>query len=162
MNNGSVVLSGEKEKSTVKQRAAICMLDGTVRHGTVVAAMKEDAAVPLPAEISGEEKQFYFEFDDDCQRVALKMDLVKAIHIGEGEPELHTSPRFFDSAPIPSSLWVRAAFFNGEIVEGMIANTWSAFNGPLVELRLSGEQFYQKQVLIPRTSIAELQVITTR
>jgi len=156
------VLSGEKEKSTVKHRVAVCMLDGTVRHGTMEAAMKEDAGLPLPAEISGENKLFYFESDDDCQRVVLKMDLVKAIHIGEGEPELHTSPRFFDSAPIPSSLWVRAVFFNGEIVEGMIANTWSAFNGPLLELRLSGEQFYQKQVLIPRTSIAELQVITTR
>jgi len=162
LNDCSVVLSGEKEKSTVKHRVAVCMLDGTVRRGTMEAAMKEDAGLPLPAEISGENKLFYFESDDDCQRVVLKMDLVKAIHIGEGEPELHTSPRFFDSAPTPSSLWVRAVFFNGEIVEGMIANTWSAFNGPLLELRLSGEQFYQKQVLIPRTSIAELQVITTR
>ena len=162
MNDGSVVLSGEKGKSTVKHRVAICMLDGTVRHGAVEATMKEDAAMPLPAELSGEDKQFYFESDDSCQRVVLKMDSVKAIHIGEGEPELHTSPRFFDSAPIPSSLWVRVVFFNGEIVEGMIANTWSAFNGPLLELRLSGEPFYQKQVLIPRTSIAELQVITTR
>jgi hypothetical protein len=162
LNDGSVALSREKEKSTVKQRVAICMLDGTVRHGTVEVAVKEDAAVPLPGEISGEDKRFYFESDDNCQRVVLKMDLVKAIHIGEGEPELHTSPRFFDSAPIPSSLWVRVAFVNGEIVEGMIANTWSAFNGPLLELRLSGEQFDQKQVLIPRTSIAELQVITTR
>lgn len=162
MNDGSIVRSGEKEKSTVKHRVAICMLDGTVRHGTVESAMKEDAAVPLPAETSGEDRQFYFEYDDNCQRVVLKMDLVKAIHIGDGEPELHTSPRFFDSAPIPSSLWVRAAFFNGEIVEGMIANTWSAFNSPLLELRLSGEQFCQKHVLIPKTSIAELQVITTR
>ena len=162
MNDRLMVLSGEKEKSTVKYRAAICMLDGTVRHGTVEAAMKEDAPMPLPADVSGEDKEFYFESDDNCQRIVLKMDLVKAIHIGDGEPELHTSPRFFDSAPIPSSLWVRAVFFNGEIVEGMIANTWSAFNGPLLEICLSGDQLYQKQVLIPRTSIAELQVITTR
>ena len=161
MNDGSV-LPGENEKSAVKHRVAICMLDGTVQYGAVEAAIKEDAALPSPTEISCEGKQFYFESDDNCQRVALKMDSVKAIHIGEGEPELHTSPRFFDSAPVPSSLWVRVVFFNGDVVEGMIANTWSAFNGPLLEICLSGEQYYQKQVLIPRTSIAELQVITTR
>jgi hypothetical protein len=135
------------------------MLDGTVWHGTLEATKP----VTWPGERSGEDKQFYFESDGSDQRVVLEMESVKAIHVGaEGESEVQTGPRFFDCAPIPSSLWVRASFVDGEIVEGMIANTWAAFNGALLELHLSGEQFDQKQVLIPRTSIAELQVITTR
>lgn len=146
----------------MKHRTVICMLDGAVRQGTVETAAREDHSV-VAGQMLGDNKQLYFESTDGNQRGMIEMDSVKAIYLGdEIESGLQSSPRFFDCAPIPSSLWVRTHFVDGEIVEGMIANAWSAFNGDLVELRVPGQQVDHKQVLIPRTSIAELQVIATR
>jgi hypothetical protein len=51
---------------------------------------------------------------------------------------------------------------DGEIVEGMIANTLSAITGPVLELQLPGAQSDHRQVLIPRAAIAQIHVITTR
>jgi hypothetical protein len=120
---------------------------------------KDDAADP--GRIPHDDEQLYFESSDNAQRGAINIHSVKAIYVG-AETEPHPAPRFFDSAPIPSSLWVRIAFLDGEILEGMIANAWSAFSGSLLELGLPSQSSEQKQVLIPRTSIAELQVIATR
>jgi hypothetical protein len=143
----------------VKHRTVICMLDGAVWRGTVETAPRETAA----AQMLGDNKQLYFESTDGDQRGMVEMDSVKAIYVGdEMESVLQSSPRFFDCAPIPSSLWVRTHFVDGEIVEGMIANAWAAFSGDLLELRVPGQQVDHKQVLIPRTSIADLQVIATR
>jgi hypothetical protein len=135
------------------------MLDGTMWRGTVETGHK----VAGPGQMFGDGKQLYFESDHDKYRGTLNLDAVKAIYIGaEDESGLPVAPRFFDAAPIPASLWVRVRLIDGEIVEGMIANAWSAFSGELLELRLPGEQYDQRQMLIPRTSIAELHVITIR
>lgn len=88
---------------------------------------------------------------------------VTEIHFGdEAEREILQAPRFFDAAPIPGSLWVRVSFVDGKVVEGMIANSWSSFHGDLLEVRLLDQQGEERRIQIPRTSIAELQVITTR
>jgi hypothetical protein len=147
----------------VKHRTVICMLNGAIWRGTVEAAVIDHAVPTAPGKMLGEYKQLYFESSDGALRELIDMDAVKAIYYGaEVESEAEAGPRFFDSAPIPSSLWVRTAFLDGEIVEGMIANEWSALNGALLELHVPSQELDRKQVLIPRTSIAELQVITTR
>ncbi|HEX5234135.1 MAG TPA: hypothetical protein VFW25_02265 [Silvibacterium sp.] len=91
------------------------------------------------------------------------MSSIKTIHVGVGTgDELLSGPRFFDSAPIPSFLWVRIALLDGEIVEGMTANSWSALSGALIQLQVPTQPPRQEHLLIPRSSIAELQIITTR
>lgn len=143
----------------MKYNAVVRMLDGTVLQGTVETGQK----VAGPGQMFGDGKHLYFESTDDRYRGTIHLDAVKAIYIGaEDESELPTAPRFFDTAPIPASLWVRASLIDGEVVEGMIANAWFAFSGALLELRLPSEQYDQRQMLIPRTSIAELHVITIR
>lgn len=147
----------------MKHTAVICMLDGATWHGTVETAPKDYDASPGAETIFGDDEEFYFESSDGERCGVFGIDSLKAIYLGdEIEPGLQSSPRFFDAAPIPTSLWVRASFVDGEIIEGMIANSWSAFSGPMLELQLPVEQSNQRRVLIPRASIAELQVITTR
>jgi hypothetical protein len=149
--------------SLVKHQTVIRMLDGAIWRGTIETAGKDPVSAVEPGRLFGDDERFYFESCDGGQNGMIKMDSVKAIYVSdEVDSELHTGMRFFDSAPIPRSLWVRAAFPDGEIVEGMIANAWSAFNSPLIQLHLPGQALDQREVLIPRTSIAELQVITTR
>lgn len=138
--------------------AVVRMLDGTLWRGTVESGHKAAG----PGQMFGDGKQLYFESDDDKYRGTIDLDSVKAIYIGAVDESELQAPRFFDAAPIPASLWVRARLIDGEIVEGMIANAWSAFSGALLELLLPGEPYDQRQMLIPRTSIAELHVITIR
>ena len=139
------------------------MLDGSVRYGSIGLRNGDSGSGPVPTRITGDARQIYFESSDGEHCGVLDMSCVKAIYIGDrAEPGLQNSPRFFDSAPIPASLWVRAALLDGEIVEGMIANTWSAIAGQVLELHLPGDQSNHRQVLIPRCAIAQLQVITTR
>lgn len=135
------------------------MLNGAEWQGIV----ETGRTVAGPGRMFGDDKQFYFESDDDKHRGMIDMDSVKMVYIGvEDDSELLAAPRFFDAAPIPSSLWVRATLIDGEIVEGMIANAWSALSGPALELRLPGAEGDQRQLVIPRTSVAEFHVITTR
>jgi hypothetical protein len=147
----------------VRHQAVICMLDGAVWQGTVEAGDKDDDSVPVWSGMVSDDDGLIFESNDGEQRCSIELQLVKSIYFGTWvETELQSSPRFFDSAPIPSSLWVRIAFADGEIVEGMIANGWSSINGPLIELLIPGQQIDKRQILIPRSSIAEMRVITTR
>jgi hypothetical protein len=139
------------------------MLDGAVWHGTVDGSVTDNGVASAPGQMLGDNKQIYFESNDGKQSGMIEMDAVKAIYVGtEVGSEIRPGPRFFDCAPIPSSLWVRTAFVDGEVVEGMIANAWSAFSAAVIRLHLPGQRIDQSEVLIPRTSIAELQVITTR
>ena len=135
------------------------MLDGVVHHGRVELPAKDiDSADPRHGK-----NKLYFESGHSGEPVVIEIDSVKAVYLGGNtESESHAGVRFFDSAPIPSSLWVRIVFVDGEVVEGMIANAWSAFSSPFLHLHLPGQAFGCKEVLIPRTSIVELQVITTR
>jgi len=151
-----------KVKSLVKHQTVIRMLDGAVLRGTVKTAVKDEDSTAIAGKPFGDDERFYFE-SSDGQSGLIKMDAVKAIYLSaEFDSELQDGLRFFDSAPIPHVLWVRAAFLDGEVVEGMITNAWSAFSGALIQLRLPGHEFDQKEILIPRSSIAELQVIATR
>jgi hypothetical protein len=134
------------------------MLDGAVCRGRVEPAYGDAAS----ADPDGQSR-FYFESGNGGEPSVIEMGSVKAVYLGgNAESEPHAGVRFFDSAPIPSSLWVRIAFADGEVVEGMIANAWSAFSGPLLHLHLPSQAFGYKEVLIPRTSVMKLQVITTR
>lgn len=147
----------------MKYKAVVCMLDGAMWHGTVEAAFRDQDIGTTPGEIFGQDRQLYFESSDGERCGVFGVDSVKAIYLGTDiEPGDEVSPRFFDAAPIPPSLWVRVTFVDGEVVEGMIANSWSAFNGTLLELNLPIEPSDQRRVLIPRSSIGALQVITTR
>lgn len=147
----------------MRHRAVLCMLDGAVLYGTIGLSNGDSSKRPEPGELAGDAKQIYFESADGGHCGMIDTSSVKAIYIGDrDEPDLHGSPRFFDSAPIPASLWVRASLVDGEVVEGMIANAWSAISGPVLELHLPGSQSGHRKVLIPRTAITKLQVITTR
>lgn len=138
------------------------MLNGAIHRGRVETAPKDGASVS-PNQIAGDLSQFYLESNDGEECCAVDMDSVKAIYIGNNsDSDPLAGIRFFDSAPIPASLWVRIAFCDGEVLEGMIANSWSAFSSPFIRLQLNGQPFGQKEILIPRTSLADLKVITTR
>lgn len=144
-------------------RSVVCMLDGSVRCGTIVRSIGSSEKGPEPVRVNGDAKQIYFEPSDGEQCGTIDMSSVKAIYIGDrAEPGLQSSPRFFDSAPIPASLWVRVTLVDGEVVEGMMPNAWSAISGPVLELHLPGAQSGYRQVLMPRNAITKLQVITTR
>lgn len=139
------------------------MLDGSVQYGTIGIDIGNSEKGPWAARVNGDAKQIYFESSDGEQSGAIDMSCVKAIYIGDrSEPDLQSSPRFFDFAPIPGSLWVRVTLVGGEVVEGMIPNAWSAISAPVLELHLPGASSDQRQVLMPRTAIVKLQVITTR
>ena len=57
---------------------------------------------------------------------------------------------------------MKIAFADGEVLEGMIANAWSAFSGTMLEVYPLDHSSESNRVLIPRGSVAELQVIATR
>ena len=146
----------------MEHSALVCMLDGSIRYGTVRTSVETRELGDERVQVTNEE-QVYFDSSDGKQSSLIDMDSVKAIFLGdESKLDQHASLRFFDSVPIPFSLWVRAALVGGEIVEGMLENTWRSFTGAVLELHLPGSRSDSKRVLIPRTSIAQLQVITTR
>lgn len=147
----------------MRHQAVICMLDGAVWQGTVEAEDTDDDSFPIWSGMVSDDKTLNFQSNDGEQRCLIGLQHVKSIYFGSWiETELQSSPRFFDSAPIPSSLWVRIAFADGEIVEGMIANGWSSINGAILELLIPGQHLDKRQILIPRSSIAEMRIITTR
>lgn len=152
-----------KEGSIVKHQAVVCMLDGEVWHGTMESPTTEVAGARGHEEKAGNGHKLYFEPHDGGEPRFFAMSSIKTIHMGlEAGSELLSGPRFFDSAPIPSSLWVRIALLDGEVVEGMIANSWTTLSGPLIQLQLPSRPQSHEHLLIPHSSISELQVITTR
>lgn len=136
----------------MKRRAVLFMRNGAVRSG----------ALETEEQSTGASSQIHFEPDNETRAEVIDLDSVKAISVGDTGLELQNFPRFFDTAPIPSFLWVRATLTDGQIVEGMISNSWDVLNGALLELSLPSPDSEPRQVLIPRSSLAELQVITTR
>jgi hypothetical protein len=106
---------------------------------------------------------FHFRSADGDQSGPVRFETVKAVYLNvDREPDSESSPRFFDSAPVASFLWVRATLIDGEIVEGMVQNNWLTFSSPLMALTLPSERVEPIQILIPHTSIAQFVVITTR
>lgn len=139
------------------------MLDGTVLKGTVKTAGNDLAEMPITGKLPDDSGQFYFECSNGEHSGMIRTDSVKVICVGaEAEVELHSGLRFFDSAPAPGFLWVRVGFPDGEILEGLVANEWASLSDSLIRLHLPSQRPGQKDVLIPRTSIRQLQVITTR
>lgn len=140
------------------------MLDGSVRQGVLDASRKEDGTFFAVADANtGGGEQLYFESENGEHNFSVNLNSVKAIYIGSDvADDTQDSPRFFDSAAIPASLWVRAVLDDGQIVEGMIANAWSALTGSILQLHLPGHESNHRQVLIPRSSIVQFQVITVR
>jgi Family of unknown function (DUF6982) len=145
----------------VKNQTLIQMLDGTVLRGTIETENENPAGIP--DELLGDGQRFYFESLDGGHSGVIRTDSVKAIYVGtETDGEIEDGLRFFDSVPTPGMLWVRVAFLDGEVIEGMIANRWSSFCDSLIRLHLPSQSLGQKDILIPRTSISQFQVITTR
>ena len=106
---------------------------------------------------------FPFEPADGNARFSIPIDEIRAIYLGaDGELDSHGSLRFFDAVPVPAFLWVRLTFMDGEVLEGMVKNHFSAFNDPLISLSIPDPSAEQIPVLVPRCVVAELQVITTR
>lgn len=128
------------------------MRNGAVRSGTL----------EIEERLSGAGGQIHFEPDNETGIEMVDLDSVKAISVGDNGLELQNAPRFFDTALIPCFLWVRAALTDGQIVEGMISNSWDVLSGALLELHVPSLDSEPRRVLIPRSSIAQLQVITTR
>ena|ERR1700739_251650 len=139
------------------------MLDGSVRRGILNADLRGQIFPLSGVNPALSAERFHCESGDEKDTDLIRFDAVKSIYLNvEHESEVETILRFFDSVPIPSFLWVRATIIDGEIVEGMTPNHWTTFSGPLLSLSLPDQRPDQLQALIPRTSIAELQVITTR
>lgn len=128
------------------------MTNGVVRSGTLEIEEQPSAAG----------SQVHFEPDNDTRVEMINLDSVAVISVGDAGVELQYAPRFFDTALVPSFLWVRAALTNGQVIEGMISNSWDALNSALLDLDLPSPDSAPRQVLIPRTSVAKFQVITTR
>lgn len=94
---------------------------------------------------------------------SLDWQSVKAIHfVKDPEAERQESVRFFDSAAIPPYLWVRVGFTDGEVIEGKLDNELTLINGHYLMLYPLDDAATDDCVCIPRTSIANLQVITFR
>lgn len=147
----------------MEHRTAIRMLDGSVRYGTIKVKDGEGIANFVSGQIITGAKQLYFHSTDGEQQGLVDMSSIQAIYIGDkSEPDLEAIPRFFDSSPIPGSLWVRITLIDGDILEGMIANSWCALTAAVLEGHLPSTVAGYRKVLIPRTSIAQLQVITAR
>lgn len=124
--------------------------------------MKEGAAVSGDTS-TNIQSQLYFESVDGEEPNLIAADRVKVVYVGSSsKADLRVGVRFFDSAPLPTSLWVKIAFADGEVLEGMIANAWSAFSGTMLEVYPLDHSSESNRVLIPRGSVAELQVIATR
>lgn len=140
----------------------ICMLDGAVRQGRAEPFMK--GAPPVAGDTNmNTRSQLFFESVDGEEPRLIAADRVKVVYVGSSsKADLRVGVRFFDSAPLPTSLWVKIAFADGEVLEGMIANTWSAFSSTMLEMYSPGHSSESNRVLIPRGSVAELQVIATR
>lgn len=147
----------------VKYQTVIRLLDGSVLKGTVETAENGQASEAATSKLFEDGDRFYFESYDGKNSGVIRTDSVKAIYLGTGaDGELHEGLRFFDSAPTPNFLWIRVAFPDGEVIEGMVDNEWSAFNESLIRLHLPSQQLGQRDILVPRTSISQFQVITTR
>lgn len=149
--------------SAVKHQAVIHMLDGAVWKGTVDTNLDDDTfAGDTDAQVEIASNS-YFESSDGQRQGRIPVDGVRIIFPRiESGPQLPVNLRFFDSAPIPSFLWIRLTFVSGEVVEGMVKNRLAALNGPLISLSLPHPDTDQVLAYIPRSAIAELQIITTR
>src|SRR5579875_1217189 len=139
------------------------MLDGAVRRGRIEAAPGEGLITERPAAFGEAAEHFTFESADGSEPIRIAFEDVRTIcpHL-KGDAETHANLRFFDAASIPSFLWVRLTFVDGELLEGMVENRLLAFSGPPLSLRIPNCHFGPMPVLVPRAAIADLQVITTR
>jgi hypothetical protein len=136
----------------VKRRSILFMRNGAVRSGTL----------EIEEHSSGAGGQVHFEPDNETRVETIDLASVALISVGDTGVELQNAPRFFDTALVPSFLWVRAALIDGQIIEGMISNSWDVLNRALLELNIPSPDSESRQVLIPRSSIAQFQVITIR
>ena len=152
----------------MKNQTVIRMIDGDIQRGSVETipegeSKKGGVNKDLFCEPRSLDTQFHFESCGETSSRVLEMQSVKAIYVvDDPKLELKHDVRFFDSVPTPTYLWVRVAFPDGETIEGMIANSWAAFNDDLLRLHLPNQPLQQPGVLIPRSAISDLQVITTR
>lgn len=147
----------------MKHEAVIYMLDGAVRRGKVDAADGEGLITERPGAFGAAASHFNFESADGKEHLRIAFDAVRTIYPPvDGEDGIHTKLRFFDTASIPLFLWVRLTFVDGEVLEGMVENRQSAFSGSLICLSIPDSSLGQMPVLVPRSVVAELQVITTR
>jgi hypothetical protein len=139
------------------------MLDGTVSRGTLDAELDNAGIAIVGGTDATRPGEVTFEPANGDARRPLPFNKVRAIYLQpDSEPEPHASLRFFDDAPVPKSLWVRLTFVDGEVMEGMVKNHFSAFSAPLISLRIPQPSAEQVPVLVPRCVVAEFQVIATR
>jgi hypothetical protein len=144
--------------SLMNYPVVVQFMDGTLRRGTIKATRADSAAHIFMADgLSA----LNLETGERISEDGLELSSVKAI-IMDAKDMSAPGVRFFDFVSLPSWLWTRITFLNGDVIEGMIANTWSAFCGEMLSIHLSGLDLESVQMLVPRVSIAELQVTATR
>jgi Family of unknown function (DUF6982) len=147
----------------VKYQTVIRMLDGSSWRGTLDVDLSGQTSIFPASNAAVSAEHFFFESSDGRNPGLIRFDAVRSIYLNvDHESEMDAGLRFFDAAPIASFLWVRVTFVDGEAVEGMAPNHWSTFCGPVISLSLPDQRLDQLRALIPRASIAEFQVITTR
>jgi hypothetical protein len=149
----------------MRQQALVEMTSGTVLRGMIEAQTGVHEAGNHTSQNSGGglDESIYFEPADGNPGFTLDLQDVKALYLVE---DAHCKPeddiRFFDSIALPSSLWVRLEFRDGEIIEGMMANSLDALSAPVLKLQAPDQSANKKAIWVPRASIAELRVMTTR
>lgn len=145
----------------MRQPVIVRTFEGDSVRGYIASASdkQDEAESPCPP-LTG---HTIFAAAEGDEKAAVKMDRIKAIHLmRDREDGADQVVRFFDSAPAPSTLWVRVSFRDGELMEGAIQNTLPSISAPLLELQPLDHKADRQCVWIPRAAIAELQVITVR
>jgi hypothetical protein len=72
---------------------------------------------------AGDDKPPMFRRLDSETPEEIQADGVKAVFFVKSfEGKSHEDLRFHDHLPAPECLWVRATFYDGEVIEGLIAN----------------------------------------
>jgi hypothetical protein len=78
---------------------------------------------PNGDDINGSEKAPVFRRLGSETTEELPLDGVKAVFFVKSfEGKWHDDLRFHDHLPAPECLWVRATFYDGEIIEGLVSN----------------------------------------
>ena len=100
---------------------------------------------------------------DGSPSAPLDWTKVKAIELlhnphQESNPEV----RFFDSTEVAPFLWIRLTLTNGEALEGKVENSISLLCSQALVLYPLEEYANRRCMCVPRSAIADLQVVTLR
>lgn len=152
-------------QSEGKPAVAINVLEGARYEGLLL-------SLGLPTEVMGDQPSprvfastpITLQRADETSPSHLDWTSVKSIHFMKelGTCVTEEAVRFFDSAAIPPYLWVRVCFIDGEVIEGKIDNSLSLMNGSCLMLYPLDEAGNHECICVPRSAIANLQVITFR